>query len=88
MKTTTRQHGTECHTTKPGADRIAAFRRIVDTRSMAKIDGVTVDLWTASIVVAVHDALSETNRANFTTRSAGEMARLALQLAANFLTEH
>lgn len=81
MKTTTRIHGTECHTTDPGADRIEAFRRIVETRSLSKIDGVTVDLWTASTVLAVYEALNDANRAKFAAMNAHRMAHVALKLA-------
>ncbi|MER6912215.1 hypothetical protein ABT354_11125 [Streptomyces sp. NPDC000594] len=42
--------------------RIGEYRRIVELRTAAKIDGFLVDGWTAAACVAVHDRLNERNR--------------------------
>lgn len=80
MQTLVREQGTECHTTESGEDKIQAFRRIVDRKSYAKIDGVTVDLFSASAAVAVFDGLNEVNRAKFVGLNVRQMAIMALRL--------
>lgn len=61
-------------------ERIAAFRAIVTEWDYAKIDGVMVDGFTASVVVQVYDALNDANRAKFSALSAKKMALVALKL--------
>ncbi len=79
MSTTTRAHGTEVHTPATREERIAAFRRIVEQKQYAKIDGVMIDLFSASAVVKVYDALNETNRAMFAEFPAPKMVRVAFK---------
>lgn len=62
-------------------ERVAAFREIVRTKAFGKIDGCGVDLFSASTVVAVYDALNETNRAKFASLKVREMVLLAFRLA-------
>lgn len=45
--------------------RIEQLREIVTEQSCMKIDGVLVDLFSASAAVKVYDALNEKNRASF-----------------------
>ena len=74
----TRQHGTTV--TNTGGDpavKIAALRAIVNGQGYAKIDGVTVDLFTASAIVKVYDALNEERRARYAKLSVPAMAHLA-----------
>jgi hypothetical protein len=62
------------------AVKLAAFRRIVDEKSFAKIDGYGVDLFSASAVVQIHDALNEQNRARYLALSVPKMADVAFRL--------
>ena len=78
--TRTRQHGTKVtHPTTP-QERIDAIRSIVTNCQYAKVDGIMVDLFSASAIVAVYDALSEKNRVHFSSMPAGKMAVLAFRL--------
>lgn len=80
MKTTTRQNsGIEHHRTETPADVIAACRTIVEQKQFAKIDNYTVDLFTASAIVVVYDALNEQNRAKFLTLPLHKMASVAFK---------
>ena len=61
--------------------KIAAFRRIVDTSTRGKIDGVRVDLLSASAVIAVYDKLTqEENRAKFLAMPVPKMCAVAFKL--------
>lgn len=79
-----REHGTRVTNAQSAADpaaaRIEAFRQIVATRSYATIDGCTVDLFTASAVVKVYDALNETNRAKFAALNVPRMVSITWQV--------
>ncbi len=75
-----REHGTREIIAANAADRIAAIRRIVSERQYAKIDGTMIDLYSASAIVQVYDALSEPNRARFADFPAGKMGLIALEL--------
>lgn len=78
--TRVREHGT--HVTQPTspAERIAAIRDVVERGAFAKVDGVAVDLTTAGAIIAVYDALNETNRARFAGFRVDQMARMAWKL--------
>lgn len=80
MATTTRKGGTKVTTCETGDERIAAFRRIVGEKQYAKIDGVAVDLFSASAVVAVYDKLSPENQERFRNLPPAKMASIALKL--------
>ena len=45
--------------------RIGQLRKIVDTHTAGKVEGVTVDATTANMLVTVHDALSATHQEKF-----------------------
>ena len=79
MKTNTRKHGTDVHHTEQPIDKITACRRIVETCGYAKIDRYTVDLFTASAIVVVYDALNEANRARFVALPLHKMASVAFK---------
>ena len=79
--TRTRLHGTPVTNPATGAERIAAIRRIVSDGQYAKVDGTMIDLFSASAVVAVHDALNETNQQRFSALPAARMALIAFKLA-------
>lgn len=77
-----RAGGTEVTVCQDGAERIAAFRRIVERRQYAVIDGVMVDAYSASAVVKVYEALNEQNQAKYCGLTAGRMARIAFEVLA------
>ena len=64
-----------------GTPLIERLRDIVTTESAARIDGLLVDLWTASTVVQVHDALNEDNRRKFAAMPLRRMVDIAYKLA-------
>ncbi len=76
----TREHGTVETVAGNPQDRIAAIRRIVDEKQYAKVDGQMIDLFTASHIVQVYDALSEANRAKFASFTAPKMGMIAYKL--------
>lgn len=60
-------------------DRIDQFRKIVEEKQAGKIDGVTVDLFSASAVVQLHDALNRTNRVKFLSLTTSAMITFAFR---------
>ena len=60
--------------------RITAFRKIVDEKQAAKIDGTLVDLFTASGVVQVYDRLSPANQEKFAAMPVRQMAAVAWKM--------
>lgn len=77
--TRVRAHGRKVYSNQDGAGIVACCREIKDTATFAKINGVTVDLFSASAIVAVHDACTETNRAKFLALPVVKMARVAFK---------
>jgi hypothetical protein len=63
-----------------GQARIAALRAIVRECQYAKIDGVMVDLFTASAIVKVYDAINPENQAMYRVRTVDRMASIAFDL--------
>jgi len=59
----------------------AAFRKIVDTSSMGKVEGVRVDLFSAGAVVQVMNALSPSNKAKYLSMPVPVMVSTAFKLA-------
>ena len=78
--TRTRQQGTRVTEPLTPAERIAAIRQIVTEGQYAKIDGVMVDLFSASAIVRIYDALNEANREKYSTMTAPKMAVIAFKL--------
>lgn len=78
--TRTREQGIQETIAGNGEDRIAAIREVVNQKQYAKIDGTMIDLFTASVIVQVYDALSFENKAKFAAMPAGKMGLLALRL--------
>ena len=83
--TRTRNQGTRVTSAKTGREIVDACREIVKSRSYAKISGAMVDLFSASSIVAVYDALKKPeNRARFldmgTQGGPGYMAEVAFKL--------
>lgn len=78
--TRTREQGTVVTKPSTGQQRIHAIRRIVEEHQYAKVDGLMVDLFSASAIVAVYDALSPENQAKYASLSARKMALVAFKL--------
>jgi hypothetical protein len=57
-----------------------ALRKIVITKQYAKIDGRMIDLFSASAICKVYDALSDANKEKFCSLTASKMADLAFTL--------
>ena len=75
-----RQQGTRVTLPLSPAERIAAIRQIVTERQYAKVDGLMVDLFSASAIIAVYDALNEVNRTKYAARPARQMASIAFRV--------
>ena len=78
--TRVRQRGTQVTVPASGEERIAAIRQIVHEKQYAKVDGVMVDLFSASAIVNVYDALNEKNKALFASFPAAKMGAIAFKL--------
>lgn len=67
------------HTSRkvPVIDRL---REIVATRTAARVDGVLVDLFSASVTVQVYDRLNEGNRAKLGAMPVRRMVNVCLQV--------
>ena len=78
--TRTRSGGTVVIAPANGAERIAAIRQIVERSQYAKVDGCMIDLFSASAIIKVYDALNETNRSKFAGMPAPAMADMAFKL--------
>lgn len=76
----TRKQGTRETLTSDPAVRLAAFRRIVERCQYEKVDGTMIDLFSASMVCQVYDALSDGAKVKFLSLPAGKMALFALKL--------
>ena len=63
--------------------KIQFFRDIVDTNSYKEHDNMVVDLFTASIVVQIHDALNDENKEKLLSLSIEEICFFSLKLANN-----
>jgi len=75
-----REHGTMETVAGNGKDRMNAIRTVVHESQFAKIDGVMMDLFTASIICQVYDALSDANKEKFANHPAPAMANIAYKL--------
>ena len=60
--------------------KIEKFRKIVTEKQYAKIEGCTVDLFSASHVIAVYDQLSEENKAKYVTFGVATMIKFAYDM--------
>ena len=79
-QTRTRLHGTQVTQSSTPAERIAAIRSIVDGHQYAKVDGVTVDGFSASAIIAVYDKINDENKAKYAALSVAKMASIAFKL--------
>jgi hypothetical protein len=78
--TRTRKRGTRVTRASSPEEKIAAIRQIVTEHQYAKVDGCTIDAFSASAIIQVYDALNEENRAKFVGLSISHMASIAFKL--------
>lgn len=62
-------------------EKIQQLRKIVEEKQYAEIDGVLVDLYSASIVVKIYDQLNEENRKKYAALSIERIVDIAYSLA-------
>ncbi|MFD7015874.1 hypothetical protein [Streptomyces sp. NPDC059928] len=60
--------------------QVGEYRRIAELHAAADVDGVFVDGWTAAACVALHDNLSERNRARWLAMPTTMQCHLAIEL--------
>ncbi|MEV5875769.1 hypothetical protein AB0L75_16340 [Streptomyces sp. NPDC052101] len=60
--------------------RVGEYRRIAELHAAADVDGVFVDGWTAAACVALHDNLSERNRARWLDMPTTMQCHVAIEL--------
>jgi hypothetical protein len=65
----------------PNLSTIGKFRQIVAEKQANRINGVFVDLFTASTVIQVHNALNSENKVKLEALPARKMAMVCLKLA-------
>lgn len=63
-----------------GLDKEAMLRKIVDEKQAAKIEGAMVDLFSASAILSVLDAINPTNKEKFLKLPIGRMADIAFKM--------
>lgn len=61
--------------------RIEQLRKIVADRTQDTVDGVLVDLYTASAIVACHDAGNERTKALIETAPLDKVAKVAFRFS-------
>ena len=60
--------------------KIESIQKIVDEKQCAKVEGYTLDLFSASAILNVYRALGEENRSNYVSMPIPTMARFAFKL--------
>ncbi len=78
----TREHGIVETIAGNSSDRMKAIWQVVANKQYAKLDGCMVDLFTASVVCQVYDALNDENKAKLAACPWPKMADIALKLVA------
>jgi hypothetical protein len=63
-----------------GLARINALKQIVEAKQYAKIDGIMVDLFSASAIVNVYNALNEDNQVKYRNCNVVKMSNIAFKL--------
>ena len=79
-QTRIRDHGTRVTRSRTPEEKIAGIRQIVTERQYAKVDGMTVDGFSASAIIQVYDALNPENRAKYAALPINRMATIAFKL--------
>jgi len=62
------------------SDKMMKLKQIVENCQYAKVEDQTVDLFSASAICKVYDALSEENRSKYESLSVWRMADIAFKL--------
>jgi hypothetical protein len=78
--TRVREQGTKVTLSKTPEEKIAAIRAIVTAGQYAKVNGIMVDLFSASAIISVYDAVNDENKARYAKLSIHSMAKLAFKL--------
>ena len=60
--------------------KLAAIRKIVTEKQYGKVEGSTVDLYSASAIVLVYDALNDENKAKYLGLPVVRMASFAFKM--------
>jgi len=61
-------------------DKLKRINDIVENRQYAMIEGVVVDLFTASAIISVYDKINTKNKLNFLSKSIPHMASIAMRM--------
>ena len=64
----------------PKLSTIGKIRQVVKDKQYNRINGVFMDLMTASIIIQVYDALNETNKVKFAAMKVQKMADIAFKI--------
>ena len=75
-----RINGTKEYTRSNAKERIIALKEIVQDKAYAKIDGIMVDLTSASIIMSIYDKLSKTNQEKYAKQHVGVMLDIAFKI--------
>jgi len=75
-----RKHGTEETVTSDNNSKIEKIRKVVIEKQYAKINGVMVDVYTASAIIKVFDAINAKNKIKFIALPIPRMASIAFSL--------
>jgi hypothetical protein len=79
-QTRVREQGTIVTNPQDGIERIKAVRQIVEAKQYAKIDGIMVDLFSASAIINVYDNINEANQIKYRNCNVSKMANIAFKL--------
>jgi len=63
-----------------GNPKVDALRQIVADKQYAKVDGVSIDLTTANLLLQILDALSPANKENFLGKPIEQMVSIAYKI--------
>jgi hypothetical protein len=79
-QTRVREQGTQVTNPKDGIERINAIRQIVTEKQYAKVDGVMVDLFSASGIITVYDNIKEEQQVKFRNLPVYRMVDIAFTI--------
>ena len=75
-----RENGTHVTMPQNGWNRIAAIRSVVAKGQYAKIDGIMLDLFSASAIIKIYNAINPENQAKYREMPVSKMASIAFKL--------
>jgi hypothetical protein len=61
-------------------DRISKIRKIASEKTLGRVDGVNLDTYSASAILAVYEKLSDENKIKFVALPVYRMASIAFKL--------